>query len=332
MVLRVPLETARLRLEPVSGGHAAALHQAVIDSRPELLQWMPWARAPNLEGGRDAAARGEAAWRDGREFHFVVVERSTDEVLGVAGLNREGESAAELHYWIRSGHTGLGFATEAGRALIKWAPGELGVSRLTLWAGRENRASRRVAEKLGFVHVGPLGWRPQGGLGQFDAESYELHLISARGSGHEHGGDAKASSPPMMRRKETRMTQWTTDQLDQFGRAEEVQIARVGLDGKLRQPVTVWVVRRGDDLYLRSVSGRSGHWFRGTQERHEGRILAGGVQQDVTFVDADPAIEDEVDAAYRTKYRRYAGSILNSVLTREARAATLKLVPRPTGS
>jgi RimJ/RimL family protein N-acetyltransferase len=103
MVLRVPLETARLRLEPLSGGHAAALHQAVIDSRPELLQWMPWARAPNLEGGRDAAARGEAAWRDGREFHFVVVERSTDEVLGVAGLNREGESA-------RSCTTGSGLA------------------------------------------------------------------------------------------------------------------------------------------------------------------------------------------------------------------------------
>jgi RimJ/RimL family protein N-acetyltransferase len=178
MVPLVPLETERLRLEPVSGGHAEALHQAVIDSRPELLQWMPWARSPNLEGGREAAAQREAAWRDGREFHFVVVERSTDEVLGVAGLNRERESAAELHYWIRSGHTGVGFATEAGRALIKWAPGALGVSRLTLWAGRENHASRRVAEKLGFAHVGPLGWRPEGGLGQFDAESYELDLIN----------------------------------------------------------------------------------------------------------------------------------------------------------
>jgi RimJ/RimL family protein N-acetyltransferase len=178
MVLRVRLETERLWFEPVSAGHAEALHQAVIDSRPELLPWMPWARAPNLEGGREAAARSEAAWRDGREFHFVVVERSTDEVLGVAGLNRKGESAAELHYWIRSDHTGAGFATEAGRALIEWAPAALGVSRLTLWAGRENHASRRVADKLGFAHIGPLRWRPQGGLGQFDAESYELDLIN----------------------------------------------------------------------------------------------------------------------------------------------------------
>jgi hypothetical protein len=128
------------------------------------------------------------------------------------------------------------------------------------------------------------------------------------------------------------MRRWTPDQLDKFGRAEEVQVASARPDGELRKRVTVWVVRHGDALYVRSVSGRGGHWFRGAGERHEGRILAGGVQQDVTFVDADRAIDDQVDAVYRTKYRRYAGSILNSVLTPEARAATLKLVPRSTAS
>jgi len=117
-------------------------------------------------------------------------------------------------------------------------------------------------------------------------------------------------------------------ELDKIGRAEEVQIASVRSDGTLRKPVTVWAVRHGDDIYVRSVRGRSGLWFRGTQERHEGRVRAGGAQQDVTFVDADHDIDDEIDAAYRAKYRRYAGSILNSVLTPEARAATIKLVPR----
>jgi hypothetical protein len=128
------------------------------------------------------------------------------------------------------------------------------------------------------------------------------------------------------------MTQWTSDQLDKVGRAEELQIASVRRDGTLRKPVTVWGVRHGDDLFVRCVGGRNGHWFRGAQERHEGRMRAGGVQQDVTFVDPDHDIEAEIDAAYRAKYRRYAGSILNSVLTPEARAATIKLVPRSTGS
>ena len=124
------------------------------------------------------------------------------------------------------------------------------------------------------------------------------------------------------------MTQWTSDQLDKVGRAEELQIASIQPDGTLRKPVTIWVVRDGEDLYVRSVRGRSAQWFRGTQERHEGRIRAGGVQYDVTFVDADHDIDEQVDAAYRAKYRRYAGSILNSVLTPEARSTTTKLVPR----
>jgi len=124
------------------------------------------------------------------------------------------------------------------------------------------------------------------------------------------------------------MRQWTSDQLEKIGKAEEVQIASVGRDGTLRKSVTVWVVRHGDDLYVRSVRGRSAQWFRGTQERHEGRIRAGGVQQDVTFVDAGHDIDNEVGAAYRAKYRRYAGNILNSVLTPEARSSTTKLVPR----
>jgi hypothetical protein len=125
------------------------------------------------------------------------------------------------------------------------------------------------------------------------------------------------------------MTAWKTDELAKIGGAEEVQIAPLGRDGTLGKPVTVWVARDRDDLYVRSVRGRKGHWFRGTQEKHEGRIRAGRVQQDVTFVDANHDIDDAVDAAYRAKYRRYAGSILNSVLTPEARSTTTKLVPRP---
>ncbi len=123
------------------------------------------------------------------------------------------------------------------------------------------------------------------------------------------------------------MPRWTSDQLGRVARAEEVQIASVRRDGVLSKPVTIWAVRHGDDIYVRSVRGRSAHWFSDTQERHEGWIRAGGVQQDVTFEDADHNLDDEIDAAYRAKYRRYAGSILNSVLTDEARSTTTKLVP-----
>jgi len=125
------------------------------------------------------------------------------------------------------------------------------------------------------------------------------------------------------------MSGWKSDQLAKLGAAEEVQIAAIGRDGKLGKPTTIWAIRHGDDLFVRSVRGRDAHWFRSTQERQEGRIRAGGVQQDVTFADAAGYdVDDEIDAAYRAKYRRYAGSILNSVLTPQAGSATLKLVHR----
>ena len=65
-----------------------------------------------------------------------------------------------------------------------------------------------------------------------------------------------------------------TDQLKRIGAAEEVQVVTIRPDGTPRKPVTMWVVRQGDDLYVRSVRGRSGQWFRGAQERHEGRLRA----------------------------------------------------------
>ena len=127
------------------------------------------------------------------------------------------------------------------------------------------------------------------------------------------------------------MTTWTSDELDKIGTAEELEIASLRRDGTLRNPVTIWVVRLGDDLYVRCVNGRTGAWFRGTQVRHAGRIWAGGVEKDVTFVDAGPGINDQIDAAYRTKYRHYS-QYVPPVVTPEARAATIKLVPRPTSS
>ncbi len=125
------------------------------------------------------------------------------------------------------------------------------------------------------------------------------------------------------------MAIWTSDELNKIGRAEELQIASLRRDGTLRNPVTIWVVRVGNDLYVRAVKGRTGPWFRGVQTRHEGHIRAGGVVKDVTFVEeSEPGINDQIDDAYRTKYRRYAASIVNSVVTPDARAATIKLMPR----
>lgn len=129
------------------------------------------------------------------------------------------------------------------------------------------------------------------------------------------------------------MNTWTSDELNRIGAAEELEIASLRADGTLRSWRTIWVVRVGDDLYVRSVYGRGSAWFRGVSDRHEGRIQAGGVEKDVSFADeTDSEVNEQIDAAYRAKYRRYAANIVGSTVTPEARGATLKLLPRATGS
>jgi len=129
------------------------------------------------------------------------------------------------------------------------------------------------------------------------------------------------------------MTTWTSDELNKVGTAEELRIATLRRDGTLRKPVIIWVVRLDDDLYVRCVNGREGAWFRGLLTRHEGRIWAGGVEQDVTFVEeTDPGINAQIDNVYRNKYRRYGANIVNSIISPKARTATIKLVLRTTGT
>jgi hypothetical protein len=86
----------------------------------------------------------------------------------------------------------------------------------------------------------------------------------------------------------------------------------------------------GVDCHRGSATG--GSWFRAAQATHEARVRAGGVEKDVTFVEeTDPGTNDQIDAAYREKYRRYSACV-PPMISPEARATTLRLMPRSTSS
>jgi hypothetical protein len=124
------------------------------------------------------------------------------------------------------------------------------------------------------------------------------------------------------------MSAWTADDLDAIGTADELQIAPLRADGALRPYTTIWVVRAGDDLYVRSVRGRRGGWFRQALERGAARIRAGGIERDVTVADAGDADHDAIGRAYRNKYAGYPRAYVDPTITPDAIAATLRLIPR----
>jgi hypothetical protein len=123
------------------------------------------------------------------------------------------------------------------------------------------------------------------------------------------------------------MTTWTTDELDRVGAARELEMAAVRRDGTLRKATPIWVVRAADDLYVRAAYGSGTGWHRVARASHAARIRAGGVEKDVTIEEADGAVHDAVDEAYRSKYGR-TSSIVDGITNAEARASTLRLVPR----
>jgi Uncharacterized protein conserved in bacteria (DUF2255) len=65
------------------------------------------------------------------------------------------------------------------------------------------------------------------------------------------------------------MTDWTARELNVIGAAEELDIAPARPDRSLRPYTTIWVVRVGDELYVRSYRGRRGSWFRHALQSHQ---------------------------------------------------------------
>jgi hypothetical protein len=124
------------------------------------------------------------------------------------------------------------------------------------------------------------------------------------------------------------MTGWTADELEKVAKATELQIASKRGDGTLRPYVTIWVVRSGDDLYVRSAYGHENGWFQRALKSGEGRIRAGGVERDVAFEEPGPAVDADLHKAYHAKYDRYGAAIVGTVVSPEAARSTLRLVPR----
>jgi hypothetical protein len=123
------------------------------------------------------------------------------------------------------------------------------------------------------------------------------------------------------------MTSWTDDELRAIDRTQELQIASRRPDGTMRPYVTIWVVRVGDNVYVRSAYGADNPWYVRAKASGAGRIRAGSVERDVAFADADPSVHHDIDAAYHAKYDRYGANIVDTVVGDEAVPVTIRLQP-----
>lgn len=122
-------------------------------------------------------------------------------------------------------------------------------------------------------------------------------------------------------------TEWTRQELDAIGGADELTIRARRPNGTAASPVHIWVVRIGDDLYVRSYRGTGGAWYRRAIASGRAHVDAGGLSAEVRVTKPGAEVADAIDVAYRTKYARYGAAYLDPMTAAPARAATLRLAP-----
>jgi ribosomal-protein-alanine N-acetyltransferase len=142
--------------------------------RPPRLEDAP--RVALLAGDRDVAGgtlliphpyeerfavewiRGLAERPDrGESVKFMITLRETREVIGAIGLRILRDHArADLGYWLGKDYWNLGYATEAGRAVVRHGFETCGLRRITAGHFTRNPASGRVLQKIGMTHEGRL--------------------------------------------------------------------------------------------------------------------------------------------------------------------------------
>jgi RimJ/RimL family protein N-acetyltransferase len=98
-----------------------------------------------------------------------MFEKHSGSLLGSVGLHRTDWTLpkTEVGYWIRPSAGGQGFVSEGVQALVDWSVNQLHAQRVELVTDEINSASRRVAERCGFVLEGVLRnvmKAPDGGL------------------------------------------------------------------------------------------------------------------------------------------------------------------------
>jgi hypothetical protein len=108
------------------------------------------------------------------------------------------------------------------------------------------------------------------------------------------------------------MPTWTIEELKKVEAADELEIASIRRDGTLRDPVTIWVVRLVDELFVRSCADRRGvpHEVPSVRREHRGpHRHARGASSDAQ---ARPAILKELDARADPRNEQVGGSVHGS--------------------
>lgn len=164
-------------LRPFHLDDAAQLYEAVHESLPELKPWMSWAHdGYALHDSREFIQITRARWDERTLFAFAMIDAIDGSVLGGCSLSHMHPvyHLCNLGYWVRTSRRGQGIAGRATMLASRYAFEQVGLIRVEIVVAVENKASMRVAEKVGAHYEGVLRNRMVVGRDIYDAHMYSL--------------------------------------------------------------------------------------------------------------------------------------------------------------
>ncbi|MCA0985892.1 GNAT family N-acetyltransferase [Guptibacillus algicola] len=151
--------TERLYIRCPLPGDGLVVHESIQASRPELKQWMPFAKNEQSKDEVEENIReAHTSFLKREDLRLHIFHRETGVFIGSSGLHKIDWDVRkfEIGYWIDSRYSGFGYITEAVKAITQFAFKELHAKRVEIRCDSKNDKSMRVIERLDFPLEGVL--------------------------------------------------------------------------------------------------------------------------------------------------------------------------------
>lgn len=179
---KMELETNRLILRPLTFADAETAYYGWTGDS-EVAKYVSWLPHHSLDETKEWLK--EIAWKQSSTGAFPLndnyiwgfVLKETNELFGSGGLIwEESYQLFQIGYNIKKTHWNQGYTTEAMRTVLAFAAKNLGIKRVAGGHAKENIASAKVLEKLGFVYDRDDITPHVDGIRFFDSREYYLYL------------------------------------------------------------------------------------------------------------------------------------------------------------
>jgi ribosomal-protein-alanine N-acetyltransferase len=118
---------------------------------PEVGEFVSWLPRTGEEADRSLRdAIDQQTSKNRTRFFMAVVRKEDDEVVGDVGITLLEENTADIGWFIRRRHWGMGYAGEAAALMLRYGFECLGLRQIQASCQKENVRSQRVMQKIGF--------------------------------------------------------------------------------------------------------------------------------------------------------------------------------------